>query len=257
MNRIKTVFAAALALVIVAAMAFLPRWMAGMSDALSNEKPGSASIQSVELALHSDQTEEPGYMLRKLALEQRMKTIPIQPEQANLSKIEAITAALKAMEAYEKAGVFEWFEYTFSDAEPYLGVDPENKNNNSVFWGVTFSREEKPYHNLLLHVDDETGKILYLSYETYGTDAHKYYEPENQRLMMEDFVDAFFTPLDLASDQMREYKNLVGVDAAEQALLDDAAIVEYNYEDAAYGNVFVTFMVSPNGLRAIPGRIRS
>ena len=58
MNRIKTVFAAALALVIVAVMAFLPRWTAGVSDAFASEKPGTAAMQSVELALNSDSTDD-------------------------------------------------------------------------------------------------------------------------------------------------------------------------------------------------------
>lgn len=257
MHRLKTVLAVLLSLVLLAGLALLPKGIAGISDFLTNEKPGTASIHAVELSVYSDQTDEPGYMMRKLALEQRMTTIPIEPEQATMTEEEVLNAALEGMVAYEDANVFEWFEYTFFSAEPYLGMDPENQNNNSIFWGVQFTREEKPYQNLFLHIDDETGRILYLSYETYGPDADKYYEPENQRLMMEGFVDAFFRPLKLTASEMSEYKNFIGTEISEKETPDDETIVSYTYEDAIYGAVHVTFHISPEGLHVFPGEIRS
>lgn len=257
MNKLKTVFTVLLSLVVIAGLALLPKGIAGISDYLSNEKPGTASIHTVELSVYSDLTDEPGYMMRKLALEQRMTTIPIEPEQATMTEEEVLNAALEGMVAYEDAGIFEWFEYTFFSAEPYLGMDPENQSNNSVFWGVQFTREEKPYQNLFLHIDDETGCILYLSYETYGPDADKYYEPENQRLMMEGFVDAFFRPLNLTTDQMSMYKNFIGIEVKENETPDDATIVSYTYDDAVYGAVHVTFHISPEGLHVFPGQIGS
>lgn len=253
MNKIKTVFAVLLSLVLIAGLALLPKGIAGISEYLSNEKPGTASIRTVELTVYSDQADEPGYMMRKLALEQRMTTLPIEPKQASMTEEEVLNAALEGMEPYVDANIFEWFEYSFFSAEAYLGMDPENQSNNSVFWGVRFTHEEKPYRNLFLHIDDETGSILYLSYETYGPDAGKYYEPENQRLMMDDFVDAFFLPLNLTTDQMSMYKNFIGMEVKENEIPDDATIVSYTYEDAVYGAVHVTFHISPEGLRVFPG----
>lgn len=257
MHRLKAVIAVFLSMVLITGLALLPKGIAGISDYFSNEKPGTASIHTVELSVYSDQTDEPGYMMRKLALEQRMNTIPIEPEQASMTEEDVLNAALEGMVAYEDVNVFKWFEYTFFSAEPYLGVDPENQNNNSIFWGVQFTREEKPYQNLFLHIDDETGRILYLSYETYGPDADKYYEPENQRLMMEGFVDAFFRPLRLTASEMSEYKNFIGTEISEKETPDDATIVSYTYEDAVYGAIHVTFHISPEGLHVFPGEIRN
>lgn len=257
MHRLKTVLAVLLSLVLIAGLALLPKGIAGISDFLTNGKPGTASIHAVELSVYSNQADEPGYMIRKLALEQRMNTIPIEPEQATMTEEEVLNAALEGMVAYENAGIFEWFEYTFFSADPYLGMDPENQNNNSIFWGVQFAREEKPYQNLFLHIDDETGSILYLSYETYGPDADKYFEPENQRRMMVGFVDAFFRPLNLTTDQMSMYKNFIGIEVKENETPDDATIVSYTYDDAVYGAVHVTFHISPEGLHVFPGEIRS
>ena len=248
MRRIKTVLILLFTAVLLVGMALLPQWIAGVSDLLTNKKSGTAAIQTVELAFTSDRVNEPGYMMRKLALEQRMTTIPIELSQASMTEAEVIDAARNGMNAYMEANLFEWFEFTFCTAEPYLGVDPENKNNNSLFWGVTFTREDKPYHNLFLHIDDETGSILYLSYETDGPDKYKYYYPENQRLMMEGFVDAFLRPLNLTPGQLNEYKNFLGADAGEQMITDDVTYVIYTYTDAEYGTINIAFHISPEGL---------
>ena len=113
------------------------------------------------------------------------------------------------------------------------------------------------YHNLFLHIDDETGNILYLSYETYGPDAYKYYEPKDQRLMMEGLVDAFFQPLSLTTEDMSVYKNFIGLEVNEQETPDEEAIVSYTYDDAVYGAVHVTFHISPEGFHVFPGQTRS
>lgn len=245
MNKLKTAAVLLFTVMLIAVMAMLPRTVAIISDLVANEKPDSAPMQSVELAFDSDRIDEPGYMMRKLALEQRMTSIPIEPEQASMTEEEAIIAAQVGMDYYTEANMFEWFEYTFCSAEPYLGVDSENKNNNTIFWGVTFSTQNEPYHYLFLHIDDETGKILYLSYETYGPDQYNYYYPENQQLMMEGFVDAFFRPLNLT--RRNEYENLLGESVVEQDLTDDVTCIVYTFEDAEYGTIHVAFHISPEG----------
>lgn len=248
MSKLKTGLVLLLTVLLIAALALLPQAVAGLSDFLGNEKPGSATMQSVELAFDVNWIEEPGYMMRKLALEQNMSTVPIAPEQAAMTEEEVLTAAQDAMTPYMEAGVFDWFEYTFSSVEPYLAVDPGDKNNNSIFWSVAFVREEKPYQSLFLHLDDETGCILFLSYETYGPDRFNYYYPENQRLMMEGLVDSFLEPLKLTASQLSEYDNLEGCAVAEQKMTDDVTCVRYTYEDAQYGTIDVAFLISPEGL---------
>ena len=246
MCKLKTAVALLLTGLLIAVLAILPRAVAGISDLLTGKKPVSAPMQSVELAFHSDTVDEPGYMMRRLALEQRMTTIPIEPTQASMTEEEVITAAQAGMDIYTEANLFNWFEYDFCSAQPYLGVDPEDKNNNAIFWGVTFTTESDPYQSLFLHIDDETGNILYLAYETDGPDQYQYYYQENQRLMMEGFVDSFFRPLNLT--QRDEYENLLGESVIEQDLTDDVTCVVYTFEDAEYGTIHVAFHISPEGL---------
>lgn len=249
MSKIKTVSGVLLAFVLIVGMALLPRGVARISDHLTNGKQGTASMQSVELALYSNQSEESGYMIRKLALEREMTTIPIRPTQAKMTEEEVFTAALNGMKAYTEAKVFEWFDYQYSSAEPYLGIDPEDKSNNMIFWGVNFSVEDKLYHNLFLHIDDETGKILFLAYETDGPDKFNYYYPENQQVMMEEFVNSFFSPLNLTGDQLSQYENLLRSDAIVQPTTDDVTCVVYTFVDEEYGTIRVEFRILPTGLR--------
>lgn len=247
MYRLKAVFAVLLSLILITGLALLPRGIAGISDFLSNGKPGTASMNTVELTVYSDQTDEPGYMMRKLALYQNMTTIPISQDQAKMSEEEVFTAAIDGMALYMEANMFEWFEYHYSSAEPYIGIDPADKSKNMIFWAVTFAVKNDPYHQLFLHIDDETGKILYIEYETDGPDQFNYYYPDNQRLMMEGFVDSFFRPLNLVSHQLSEYKNLVSQNIMERKLTDDVTCVRYTFEDSKYGVIIVEFLISPKG----------
>lgn len=247
MRRLKAVAAILLAFVLIVGLSLLPHGVAGISDVLTNEKPGTVSMRTVELTVYSDQTDEPGYMLRRLALEQRMTTIPIKPDHAKMTEEEVLTAAVDGMAPYIEAKMFEWFEYHFFKAEPYLCIDPENKNNNTIFWGVTFAVKDKPYHNLFLHIDDETGKIIYINYETDGPDKFHYYYPENQRLMMEGFVDSFLRPLNLTSEQLTQYDGLFAEGVTQQKLTDDVTCSWYSFEDAQYGVINLEFYITPVG----------
>lgn len=247
MNKMKTGFVLLIAVLLVIAFALMPQAVAGISDLIGNEKPGTASLQSVELAFGVQKAIEPGYMLRKMALEQRMSTIPITPEQTAMTQTEAIEAAEAAMTGYVEAKVFEWFEYTFCSAEPYLGIDPDDKNNYTIFWTVNFSHDSEPYRNLFLHIDDQTGKILYIDYVTNGEDKFNYYYPEDQRLVMEGFVHAFLGPLALEGLTEYEYENLLGLSVTEHKTTDEVTCYLYTYEDSQYGSIQIAFTIKPAG----------
>lgn len=248
MGKLKTGVVLLMAAMMIAVLAWMPQTVSGVSDIIGNKKPGTAPMQSVELALSSDRMEEPGYMMRKLALEHGMNTVPILPEQATLTEEEAIHAAMDGMMVYVEAKLFEWFEYELVDAQPYLGVDPEDKSNNSIIWGVNFFKKGEPYNNLFLHVDDETGKIIFISYETYGEDQNRYYDPEDRRLMMEGFVDSFLGPLNLT--QLSEYENLDS-ECVPEMLSPKEVSVRYTFEDAHYGIINLEFVIYPFGFYVI------
>lgn len=233
-------------LILVAALiiagAFLPKITGAVLDISTNEKSDSAPMQSLELAFSKDNQREPRYMLRRLALEQNKLAVPIAPDQAAMTEDEVYAAVEEGMEAYVDANVFEWFEVTSRGAEPYLAVDFDKKSNNAIVWDVTYSSDSEPYHYLILSIDDETGKIIFINYDTNGDDKYRYYDPEDQYLMMEGLVGAFLSPLDLTS-----YESLTGTEVSEVNTTDEVTAVQYSFHDADYGDITVQFHIYPNG----------
>lgn len=245
MRKIKTTVAVLSALLLLALLAVMPQAAARISDLLGNEKPGAAPMRAVELAVGTDKTDKPGYMMRKLVLEKRMVSLPIQPEQASMTEEEVYAAALDGMAAYREANIFSWFKYDFRSAEAYLGIDPEDKNNNMVFWAVTFSSQVEPYRHLFLHIDDETGKILYIVFDTYGEDPYVYSDSESRQRMMEELTDSFFDALNLS--QRDEYEALLGEGVSQPQVGEDFLCTHYTFVVSEYGVIDIEFIIYPGG----------
>lgn len=254
MTRLKTGAELLLCAMLIVALALLPQAVSTVTDRMEMEKPITAPVQTIELTVdtaprgESNESFAPGYMLRRLALEQNMTTIPILPESASMTQEEALNAAQTAMEIYVGNRVFEWFSPTYSQAQPYLGVDPENMNNSAVFWGVTFSYEKKDdYHSLFLHIDDETGKPIYIKYEIYGKNGYPFYYPDKQHLAMEGLISAFLAPLGLEGLGPGEYENLLDIGVTAEQLSDGYTCTQYTFVDAQYGKILVEFHINPSG----------
>lgn len=224
MRKLRTLLILLLAIFLIAAGAYLPRIAAAVQDGQTLGHTATEPMQSLVLELGGE-AQAPGYMMRKLALEQNMMTIPISAGEASMTQEDVFAAAEKGMEGYIEAGMFEWFEYNFRSAEPYLGIDADDKSNFTVFWSVTLDYQGDPYQYLFLHIDDETGKILYINYVTYADDQFKYYYPDNQQLMMEDFVSTYFSQLDLTdlADYPSRWNYIkLGIQGYTQKLIQDA-----------------------------------
>lgn len=239
MNKRKTSAFLLLSLLLIAAFALLPRIVAQISDIQAVGKLNSAPMQSIELAFASEKEN----MMRKLALEMRMTTIPIEPKQASMTEAEVIDAAKANMDAYAQVGLFEWFDYTYCLVEPYLAIDSEQKNNISIIWGVTFSDQNDPYKYLFLHIDDETGKILYISYETADKKQYPLTDRTKQEQMLTGFVDVFFRPLALTTENAQEASEI------EWNLADDTVSTAFTLEDTKYGTICVQMYIMPVGFQ--------
>ena len=254
MTKVKKTAVVLLAILLIAGFALLPQAVSALSDRKENRKAGTAPVQSVDLIIDAIPNSEanavatPGYMLRKLAMEQNMTSVPILPDAAVMTQAEALAAAREAMDIYVENSVFEWFEPTYSMAEPYLGIDPDNMSNSAIFWAVNFTRDSKEgYHSLFIHIDDQTGKILYIKYETFGKNDYPFYYPENQRSTMAGFVNAFLYPLGLEGVDTREYEGLVDIGISEENLSDGYLCTQYTFVDAQYGKICLEFHVTPSG----------
>lgn len=243
-----------LSVALIAALAMLPRGIGAVSDLCAEGAAEAAPMQSVTLAFDADGVDTPGYMLRKLALEGKMLTIPIQPEQTRMSEDAVLDAASASMSPYVEEGLFRWFDDSYVSIQPYLGIDPENKNNNMIFWTVSYVFDREPYQSLFLHIDDETGRALFINYETAMPERFEDYGPERQTLLMEGFIHSFFGQLELLDDQMTGYRRLLSREQREKTLAEDVTCVVYTLNDGVYGQIQVEFYITPEGFRVyFPG----
>ena len=219
--------------------AFLPGIVSAVIDRTVMGKSENASMQSVQLEF-SGETWEPDDMMKKLAVEQIMYTIPISAKDASMTEEEVYAAVEDCMEKYVSNGIFSWFEDTYRMTETYLAVSPDNMN---IIWAVNIVRKDDPYQNLFLHLDDETGKILYLDYVSYDPDGAFY--PEDQSYVLDAFAGIYFEQLGLTDltdpDPYAQYP------AAEEIQENDVWCRRYTFPDTEYGEIILEFYVKSTG----------
>ena len=249
MRKLKTLLVLMLTGLLFAFFAVLPQLAGVLYDDMFRGQSGSSPIQSVELELHDMDSDAPGYMLRKLALERSQTSVPITPQQASMTEEEVIAAAQAGMEIYVDAGIFEWFDCTYQGAEPYFGLEPSDKNRHMIFWSVVFTNENPPYQSLLLHIDDETGKIIYIKYEDNGT-TREFANAEAAEQLLDRFIHAFLSPLSLLPSQLGTYENLEGSVSRETTHYINGSDVIFSYRDAQYGDIYVVLAVTNTGFYA-------
>ena len=234
MRRVKTFFCLVLTAAVLLFMAVLPRVAESMDN---GEQSGTAPIQPVSLDIREDDT-----MLRRLALQARMTTIPVSPASAVMTVEEVLAAARAGLEIYFDTGIMDYFEPTDESAEPYLGVDPNDKSNYAIFWSVSLSDGRQ---SVLLHLDDETGKILLYIYDNYESNL-EFAENGGQQYMQK-LVHAFLTPLSLHPSQPEEMGDLVGNVATEETPEESGLSKIYTYQFTPYGTLRVGFNISTTG----------
>lgn len=242
MNKLKTAISLLLAVLLVAAFAWMPRLVGAITDGITIGKAVSAPIRAVTLAPSGD---EAGAM-RKLALNQRGTPISIDQDVASMSEDDVYLAALTGMEAYVDAGLFEWFSYSSWQATPYLWIDLENRNNNAIFWTVLFYLDGQG-QALSLDIDDETGKIYRLNYYTSGTDRDKYTLSANRKKLMERFVEVYFSTTGLTQEPANTYKNFIDGDSDATEPPHSITSAKYTFEDETYGILYLSFAIFEEG----------
>ncbi|MGM9602351.1 MAG: hypothetical protein ACI3W5_12335 [Faecousia sp.] len=254
MRKVLSVFCVLIAAALVFAGAVLPRISAAVVDRMNENKTGSAPIQTVALNLQdrAEQNSTPGEnMLHKLAMEQHMYTVPIDPSEASMTEEEVYAAVESRMEDYVQAGIFEWFPYTYRMAEPILGIYADGISNMNIIWSVAYAYEEKPYQSLFIHIDDETGKILYLQYDNYGiVNTYPEKSPEyadRMNYILDSTSGIFFNQLGLS--EVKE--NLDSNNLYNEGSVDGGVYRRvYPIADSEYGEISLVFRAEPSGFSA-------
>lgn len=251
MRRVLSVFCVLIAAALIFAGAVLPRISAAVVDRMNDKKTGSAPIQTVALNLQ-DRAEQNGTrsenMIRKLAMEQRIYTVPVDPSEASMTEEEVYAAVESCMEDYVHAGIFEWFPYTYQMAEPILGIYADGISNMHIIWSVSYVYEDEPYQSLFIHIDDETGKILYLRYINYGisyTYPDKTSEYDSRmNYILDSTSRIFFDQLGLSDIKGSQDAN----NLYDQWVIDGGVYLrKYTVADSEYGEIPLVFYAEPSG----------
>lgn len=225
---------------IVAAFAGLPSMVGSWQDRSEASRSGSELLQRITLDLHDENETMP--ILKKLAMLDDVEVISINSTEITaMTEEEVYLAAQMQMAAYEEAGIFQWFPVDLCWAQLKLGFDPEDATNYVVFWTVGYSSQDR---RLLLDIDDETGKILTICYDVYGTyDSNNLWE--RNRKIMDSFTDIYFSQLGLT--EMAEAAESIPACYEYCERDGDVSNAIYQFGDALYGEIDMEFYVTAPG----------
>ena len=248
MQRLKAFLVVLLTCAALAAGALLPQAVSYVTDQAKTGELSSVTIQSVELEILSDEQRESKDMMRILSQYGNRNDYPITEDEASMTADEAANAAVEGLRKYEEAGIFLGIEPTYYDVQPYIGISKTDASSYNLFWTVSFVKEDKPYQSVFLHIDDETGKILCIKYELYGSfDTKTAYE--NEHMIAEKFTEVYFSELGLDDLSMAniQYRDVESVRVSEGTLDGEVLCVEYTFSESEYGGFTMEFYVTGPG----------
>ena len=228
-----------LALLIIGA--FLPMLIAAATDCDRNQS-GSRALTSIELNVSDANGESRSLSAAgNIALLRDGKMINITEKEASMTDAEVNAAVEAAMEEYIEAGIFDWFEYTAWNAQPWLCIDPDAPDNYGIFWTVTILNENEPYQSLVMDIDDHTGIIYSIRYDING-EYSLVGVWERNTATMDAVVHVYLNQLELLNTEVNAEPYV------EYAELDGEVLCgRFCANDAEYGETYIEFYVTGTG----------
>lgn len=168
MQKLKTVSILVLTLCLIILCAALPMLVAALQDRAAQNGTGYTDIKSVALEL-STQSESLS-IVEKLILLKGGDSYTISENDAARTAAEILSFAQKHIQLYIDAGIFTEFDASNYQVVPALCID-SNQQTHCVIWAIYIVNGNDEGENLTVIVDDETGIILSIAYETYYENA--------------------------------------------------------------------------------------
>ena len=212
MRKLKNALILLLTAVLIALGAALPKITAAIVDWEKADQSGSREMTPIALDVNGEVRSLSA--VEKIDLLRKGQMIAITEKEASMTEAEVNAAVETAMREYEDAGIFSWFDYEAWNVQPMLCIDPNAPENYAIFWSVTIVNKMEPYQTLGVDIDDETGKIYSIRYDSYGE-----YSPdgvwERNMAIMDAFVHVYLTQLGFLDEQQNvepriEYGELDG-----------------------------------------------
>lgn len=225
MRRLKTLLILLFSLVLLAALAALPRAVAAVQDLRAIGKSHTGQVAPVQLEIREDSS-----AMAALALMGRMNgVIEVPDEVASMTREEVKEAALTQLQPYMDAGLIDLYDVFHTEIRCLLGQASSNSELNSIFWTVTVIRDDEGLLVIDTAIDDKTGRLLRINV----TDNFAPYVNDPEAILMP-YADIYFTGLGID-----DYGDFATDDLAEQYVGDNAFGIRYRFGDALYGEVNV------------------
>lgn len=231
-------------LALLAAFALLPRLVSFVLDNQRENAHSYSDMTSVHLELAAENKLS---MLDKLSLLSDAEAMNITQDQMLMKEAEVYEAVQAFLTRLGDADVCQGFEPTDFSLQPKLVYDLSDPTRNLKLWMLTFLKKEEPGQTLILDVDDETGKILGMSYFGHRvTEEEK--SQESNKAVIDRFAQLYFDQLGLPEVTDTGEKSPAYVAGYEYTdMKEGAAAATYSLFDSFDERVSVQITVDGGG----------
>ena len=233
MAKLKGFVAVILTLALITAGACFPKAVSMLLDWRNNGSAAVNPISSIRFEIAKDIP-----TLGKLALLSKLDSSIDLPEyKATMSPEEVMDAVYEGIQPYVDAQLIVYSEQEVEMHPSMLFQADGNQDLQGIVWFVNISGDPSNFTYLQLLIDDETGKILTISYT--------YEEPDAALVGTEAmivFAEIYFNGLGIP-----EYTEYIVPDLEYAYVGDDANAIRYRFADAVYGDVNVDLYVHGHG----------
>lgn len=183
MRKLQIILVLLVAGILVAGCGFMPMILARIQDYTSMNQIQYEQVNSVELAFVEDEPSLP--LLEKLNILKFAGSIEIDANETNMSEAEAKAAFLNALQPFLDSGVIP---VSLDNMEiwiyPQVAYNREDPREFMTVWTLDIVSHAEPYQSLGAVLDDETGKILSISYTSYTEEAYERPDSAEEHLLL-------------------------------------------------------------------------
>lgn len=233
----KVILALCLTAVLLTGLALLPRATFRIADAWSEGVLQAAELQPPELELVPAEESSWDRAMRQLALERDMRTVPVSMDLAARTPEDIQGIVRRYITQYIEAfSAVSYYEGDFF-LDLQLAIDPADYKNSMLIWTASYVETGKPYRSTFMHIDDQTGQLLYLNTDML---SREFYTENDYLDTLEEFAKQYFVGLGIP-----EYGN---VSQKEAGLSEYSRWVRYTFDDEIHGTVAVEFFFAGSAI---------
>lgn len=233
MNKLKLTLALLFTALLLTAGSGLPRIIALLQDQSSLGQPLYENVPSVQLQIQKDVP-----TLGKLAMIDRMSnTIDISSDVANMTEVQVLEAFHAALEPYISSGLIPDLTPWNPESRVLLAQVRDMPELSGIFWNAVVSGPEKDYYHIDLAIDDETGKVLRISFTSENWDCG----------MLQEDVLGLFAEIYFSALEVPDYHDFATDELSRSYIGENTSATRFRFVTPDYSQVTVDLIVWEHG----------